>query len=384
MAEGYLTAAGEWIAGEQSDASYQGENRSVILSTDEEFAEVVVRRRAPVAMNALSMTPIMVDHLPSGATVADVLLRASDGAASFFEDLIWYGYGLVAYTGALGDTQEADVKDTMAAVERALGDVISNNRVCFAASLYVNYTINHGLPEFLGRSLTSIVTQSQLQIATGVAAPVLWKVHSVAIFFASTFGSFLRLGDTMRESFGDLSSLTAFDLLLVSLNGTDDPNVLRQSQANMKEALVETLSDIADSLDDASDPPRFIANSIFDTNSVARMDIQRYAVRMRVLAERLAAMPVTNLLESQEFFNIMDAALVEAERLQRSHLWEHLPWGAQASIVYFDQLYNPAVCNVLKIVFEYLYGAAKSGSVMTIPTHVLEYLATQINWGASR
>lgn len=378
-----MTASGQWIEGSQSENSYQGSDRFVIHSTDEDFAETVVRRRAAVATDALAHTPIIVDHLPSQADVVSYVNRTADGASSFLEDLLWYGYGLVAYTGALGETQRADVVDTMNAVERALSDVVRNNRVCFAVSLYVNYTINHGLPEFLGRSLTSFVVQSELQLAVGVSAPWAWRVHSTAIFFASTFGSFLRLGDTMRENMGDLSSMTAFDLLLVSLNGTDDPKVIRANQANMKEALVQTFNDIAEGLEDASDPPRLIAGTIFDTKRIARTDIGRYAFKMKALAERLAGLPATNLLETQEFFNVMDGALVEIERLRSSHLWEHLPRGVRASMQFFESLYNPAVCDVLNIVFEHLLAAARNGSVMRIPENVLEYVGARMNWGTS-
>lgn len=380
MAEGYLTASGYWVEGSPSDANYQGNDRFVIQSTDEEFAETVVRRRAAVVTDELSQTPIIVDHLPSGGDVMEFLNRSSDGAVSFFDDLIWYGYGLVAVTGALGDTQKADVLDTMAAVERALTDVVSNNRVCFAASMYVNYTIHHGLPEFLGRSLTSIVVQTELQAAVGVAAPWAWRAHSAAIFLASTFGSFLRLGDTMRENLGDLSSMTAFDLLLVALNGTDDPNVLRSNQQNMKEALVETLDELAEGLEDASSPPLIFGGTIFDTNAFSRQDLARYALEMRGLAETMAALPVTNILAQDEFFTVLDRALILTDRLESSHLWQHLPRGVRTKIQFFQSLYNPIVCDTLSVAFEYLLRAARSGAVLVVPGRILERIAAQINW----
>ncbi|MBS8229160.1 hypothetical protein [Vannielia litorea] len=390
MAEGYLTASGEWIPGQEAEDTFQGGQRSAILSTEPDFAERAVQFRPVLFNNALVATPIIAQHLPAAETIEAIAQRVGHGAWSYFEDLYWYGYGLVAWTGGLGPTQEANVKDTIGAV----GEIVSGmlrpaglgygapKRVCIAFGMYVNYTVNYGAPEFIGRTLAGIIFGQALQRVTGVVAPVAWTVHSFALTLATTYGSFVRLGDKFRREFGSLDDLTALDLLIVALNGSADPTALRTNNAAMKDALVDHIYELADRLEDAGERPWYNVIRGLTDHTHHRHSLAHLGRELRQSGDRLAALPVYGFLEnSEEFYTIAQDVRNQLLRMRGREYWDQIPLDLRLKAEFYINLFNPLVCDILTSVFEVFAEASRNGMVMSVPASVLANTVEKLNWG---
>jgi hypothetical protein len=252
---GYLNVKGEYVEGEGLIQEFF--NRPAIFDNDADFAETVAGSPTTPLIYGLEASEIM-QAVWKALQEKENWTSMAQGFASYPIDIGWFGYGVAAWTGALGGDNERKVKATgekvgelieeaasfllPAAAGTAVGVAASvpqnMNKLAFLGSVYLNYLLTGGAFKAGGRFVGGMATKYFVALlisrgAMSVGIPISPdsirnnKWYSRGFLGVTTAGSMVRTGEKMHDKFGSVADLTLMDVIVSATTGEDDAEAIK-------------------------------------------------------------------------------------------------------------------------------------------------------------